>query len=227
MNNVGIRNEHTFKTTNTKNMNSNPIYLYKCPSCGTLAEMPDPMDLFEYGVKTYSDFSINLSKYHISPHLAMCTDCNTIYWLCKENKIERDAIDSKSGVAEIEEMRFLELDDYFVALSNGVVKNGYDEMVVRRQIWWLYNDRVKVGKGLCKDKDDLVRWGVNLECLLRLFDPLDMYNKLAIAEINRNLGAFDNCINILNSIEEGEFVDFKKQLIKECKRRNRWVVEIY
>lgn len=207
-------------------MNSTPLDLYKCPSCGTLAEKPDPMDLFEYGVKTYSDFSINLSKHHLSPHLAMCTDCNTIYWLCEENEFELDAIDDKDRMGEIEEMKFLELDDYFRALSNGVVKSKFDELVVRRQIWWLYNDRVKVGKGLCKDRDDLVRWSGNLECLLRLFDPLDMYNKLAIAEINRNLGAFDNCISILNSIEEGEFVDYKKQLKKECGRRVRLVIEI-
>ena len=70
------------------------------------------------------------------------------------------------------------------------------------------------------------RWCVNLEHYLRLFEKLGAGSKIIIAEINRNLGAFDNCIKIIEGIEDDEWPETRERIIEECKRKNRWVVEI-
>lgn len=207
-------------------MNTPPRFILKCPSCGMLVKRPDPMDMFANEVKRYSDFSINISEHNTFPLLAKCSDCNAIFWLCKENSVEESAIADKNKVLEIDKMKFLDLEDYVSALTNGIVESETDELMVREEIWWLYNDRVKVGKALYTDRDDFIRWSFNLERLLRLLDPSNLLDKVAIAEINRNLGAFDNCVRILNSIETDDLIEVREQLIEECRRRNRWVVEI-
>ena len=208
-------------------MNSKPIiYIYKCPNCGTLMKRPNTSDLLRDGTKFYSDFSVNISKNDVWPRIAKCRECDTISWLRKVNEVEQDAIEGKSKMSDIKEIKYLDLEDYFSVLSNGIVENETDEVLVRRNIWWLYNDRIKVGKPLYKDKDDLKRWTNNIEHYLRLLESLGSGSKLVIAEINRNLGEFDNCISMLNSIEDDEWLDYRKRLIVECERKNRWVVEV-
>lgn len=211
-------------------MNTNPVCIFKCASCDTLVKRPDTRDFLKEEMKRYSDFSVNMAKYHIWPRLAKCRDCDSIFWLRKVNSVELSTIANKDIVVDIKDTAYLDLEDYYSALSNGMVESMEDELMVRRQIWWLYNDRVKLGHALCNDKDDLMRWSINLERILALAsthnDPLDVYHKVMIAEINRNLGAFDNCIGIIQSIEGDEIIDIREQLIAECERRNRWVVEI-
>ena len=47
-----------------------------------------------------------------------------------------------------------------------------------------------------------------------------------IAEIYRNLGDFEKCINIIQSIDNDEFNWIKEKIINECKRNNKCVIEL-
>ena len=208
-------------------MNSKQIlHIYKCPNCDTLTKRPNPIDLFRDGTIYYSDFSVNISKNDVWARIAKCRECDTIFWLRKVNKVEQESIENESEIADIKDLKYLDLEDYFTVLSRGDFEDERDEVVVRRNIWWLYNDRIKVGKPLYTDKDDLIRWSDNLEHYLKLLENLEIGSKIVIAEINRNLGAFDNCIKIIEGIEDDEWPETRERLIEECKRKNSWVVEI-
>ena len=187
---------------------------------------PNTSDLLRDGTKFYSDFSVNISKNCVWPRIAKCRECDTISWLRNLNRVKPKVVYDESLVADIKDVGYLDLEDYFTVLSSGIVENETDEVLVRRNIWWLYNDRVKLGKPIYKDKDDLKRWTNNIEHYLRLLETTGIVDKVVIAEINRNLGEFDNCISILNSIEDDQWLEYRKRLIAECERKNRWVVEI-
>ena len=87
-------------------------------------------------------------------------------------------------------------------------------------------------------KNDEMRWKKNLIELLNLLNRqnifrriLNLPNKSAVndkimkAEIYRNLGDFENCIRIIQSIDNQGMNWLKVQFVKECERKNRWVIE--
>ncbi len=120
---------------------------------------------------------------------------------------------------------FLKLDDYFRALGTQIAKNREDEIFIRKRIWWAYNDRLRNGQAIFESAADVTRWKENVKTLLKLLDASAINDLLMMAEINRNLGGdFESCIILLNKIEDEELNWVKATLIKECKRKNRWVV---
>lgn len=202
-------------------------YLFECPQCGTLVKKPNVMDYRGDGeMKRYSDLSLNLGKYTLPTRITKCRNCDTVFWFRPENRHLLEDITDKSRLVSMNDFVFLDLEDYYRVIDNGLIEEKNDEVKIRRQIWWLYNDRVKLGKSLFNDKDDLIRWSLNLERLLALIDTSMAYGIVMVAEINRNLGAFDRCMDLINSIEGNDAIDFRRHLTEECERKNRWVVEV-
>lgn len=178
-------------------------------------------------MKRYSDLSLNLGKYILPTRITKCRNCDTVFWFKEENRYLLEDITDKSRLVGMNDFVFLDLEDYYRAIANGLIEEKNDELIIRRQIWWLYNDRVKQGKALYNDMNDMIRWSTNLERLLALIDSSMAYGIVMIAEINRNLGAFDRCMELINSIEDDDdTIDFRRHLIEECERKNRWVVEV-
>ncbi|MCF8332225.1 MAG: hypothetical protein K9H84_07220, partial [Bacteroidales bacterium] len=66
----------------------------------------------------------------------------------------------------------------------------------------------------------------NLKKLKALLDQSDINQKIMIAEINRNLGEFENCISIIESIDHEELLWLKDKFIHECKRKNKLVIAL-
>jgi hypothetical protein len=47
-----------------------------------------------------------------------------------------------------------------------------------------------------------------------------------MAEIKRNLGEFESCVTILKGIDIEEVEWLKEKMLRECERKNRWVVQV-
>jgi len=85
---------------------------------------------------------------------------------------------------------------------------------------------LSIYKSLFEDKDDKKRWEENAKSLLSLLDKSNEYQRVLIAEIKKNLGDFEGCISDMESIDNNEAEWLKEIFINECKRKNRWVVEL-
>lgn len=68
-------------------------------------------------------------------------------------------------------------------------------------------------------------WNQNCEALLELLDVNDVNQKIMIAEIYRNKGEFDKCMDLINSIESSEFDGLKEAFNKECESKNMKVFQ--
>ncbi|HHU97874.1 MAG TPA: hypothetical protein GXX67_11530 [Petrimonas sp.] len=137
----------------------------------------------------------------------------------------RERFTAEWGKAD--EVEFLSIEDYFKTLENKAYENIGEEFLIRLDIWMSYNDRIREGKEIFVDEDYELKWAENCYKLIELALPFVPENKLMIAELNRNLGKFEECIyHLLNEIITQDLLWIKEKLITECYCENRWVIEL-
>lgn len=205
-----------------------PNYIYKCPNCGNILTRGSLMSGNTYGSKTFSDGRTIAPMLPEFPELTKCKECHTFLWVSELKEIAKyqwgDLENTKWKNAET--VRFLEIEEYFKAIEIGFAKNNVDELFIRFRIWWAYNDRVREGENIFNDEADEIRWEENIRKMINIFDKSDINHIIMIAEINRNLGDFKKCIEVIESIDDEELNWIKEKFINECKLKNRWVVAL-
>ncbi len=209
-------------------MQPGPNYVYKCPRCGNLLTVGSILSGNTIGAKIYSDGKRIAPMLPDFPDLTKCKKCETIFWLSKLRKIGRyewgDKMNSKWAKAD--EANFLGIDDYFRALSENVAENVEEELFIRNQVWWAYNDRKRDNKSLFTDEHDQLMWWENCHKLISLLDQADLEQKIMTAEIYRNLGEFDTCIRIIQSIDNDDLKWLKEKFMHECDQKNTYVIRL-
>lgn len=212
-----------------------PDYVYKCPNCGNLVKIGSMAGITSlmsgntFGAKIYSDGKGIAPMLPDFPKLTKCKKCDTIFWWSKLEEIggyiDWDN-DQKTLCQKADKAKFLEIDDYFKAIEAGIAENENEEFLIRQRIWWAFNDKTRNGKKIFKNANDELRWNDNIKKFLILLDESDINQKIMIAEINRNLGDFENCVRIIQSIDDNGLNWLKKQFINECRRKNKLVIEL-
>lgn len=178
-----------------------------------------------FNAKLFSDGKMVAPMLPDFPDLTKCKRCNTLLWLSKLKEIETyDWIDEESSIwKKADEAEFLSIKDYYKALNEGLAENQQEELFIRRCIWWAYNDRIRKRKKQFDDENDKLKWEDNCKKLILLLDQSDSEQKIMIADIKRNLGDFEGCFAIIESITDVEYTWLKEKFFKECEKRNRRV----
>jgi hypothetical protein len=205
-----------------------PLYVYECPNCGTLLTQRSLMSGNTFDQKIFSDGKRIARMLPEYPNLTKCKKCNTIFWLSKLKEIGTYewGDDSNLEWRDADKAKFLEIDDYYIALKTGIAESVEEELFIRQRIWWAYNDRIRNGQKIFIDENDELHWKENVNKLMTLLDRSDIKQRLMIAEINRNLGDFENCISIIQSIDTDDLNWLKEKYVTECERKNKWVIEL-
>ncbi|MFW5759169.1 MAG: hypothetical protein ACOCYO_10850 [Bacteroidota bacterium] len=100
------------------------------------------------------------------------------------------------------------------------------ELYLRKSHWHEINYRIISQKEVFHSKKEELFWEENLKHLLKLLNPKITEDCCLIAEIHRNLGNFQKSLDTLNTIHGEKYSLFKEILTNECKKENRWVVEL-
>ncbi len=211
-----------------------PDYIYKCPNCGNLLKRGSLMSGNTIGMQIFSDGKSEAPMLPDFPDLTKCTKCNTIFWLSKLKEIGTYEWGDKENPswANADNVEFLNVEDYFRAIDEGLAENRQEELFIRQSIWWKYNDRIRIFFKMRKhetpyvNENDEIKWRENCSKLMNLLDPSDLDQKIMIAEIKRNLGNFEDCLDIIKQINDKNLNWLKTTLINECKKGNRWVVRL-
>lgn len=207
-----------------------PNYVYKCPNCGNYLIQESIVSGNTLGAEIYSDGKRIAPMLPAFPDLTKCSKCNKILWLSKLKKVGEYSPDfDMPDVPEwqdAEQVKFLQLKEYFEALEQRVFKKKSEELFIRKRIWWSYNDRIRNGEKIFKDRQDELRWKDNLNKLIKLLKVSDYGHKIMMAEIKRNLGEFESCVSILNGIDIEDVEWLKEKMLRECEKKNRWVVQV-
>lgn len=97
----------------------------------------------------------------------------TILWLSKLKVIGAyqwgDNTNSNWQIADKAE--FLNIEDYFRALYEGLAENMQEEIFIRQRIWWSYNDKIREGQEIFNDESDELLWTENTKKLKTLLVP--------------------------------------------------------
>lgn len=208
-----------------------PDSIYKCPHCENLLKRGSLMSGNTLNSKLYSDGKRVAPMLPDFPNLTKCEKCNNIFWLSNLEEIggyskwhdsridERfKTEDMKSKWEMADEVAFLGVEDLCRALT--VAKDAKEEKAIRIWIWWTFNDRIRGGGDtLFVETNDKGLWEENCKALIKILDDTDFNEKLMIADLYRNLGEFNNCIDIIDSIDQDD-VNWLKDPMEYLARKN-------
>lgn len=205
-----------------------PDYVYQCPNCGHLLTNGSLLSGNTIGARVFSDGKEIAPMLPDFPNLTKCKKCEEIFWLSKLDEIGTYdwGYCENSEWQEADKAEFLEIEDYFNAISQGKAENRDEELLVRQLIWWTYNDRIRDGEDIFNDEQDEALWIDNVQKLKNLLDHSDLNQRIMKAEICRNLGDFKACVNLIQSIDDDGLNWLKELFTIECNKKNRWVIEL-
>ena len=193
---------------------------YKCPNCGHLLSTISLISGNTMGSTQYSDgYQVAFMLPYI-PLISSCFNCHTLFWLDEKSLVENSDGNDAEG-AEI-----LRLEECQRALDNENYKNTEEEIYLRTQLWWAYNDRVRGNKQLFSSESDTAKWQYNLEQLLAILDPEYNEDLVMMVEIYRNLGDFKKSRAFLARLQNDvlyDYEDLKAKFEKEIKKKNTLV----
>jgi tetratricopeptide (TPR) repeat protein len=124
--------------------------------------------------------------------------------------------------------RFLHIDEYVLALQNkDVCSSKEDEYYIRLKLWHTFNDRIRNGQPLFENDSEKKHWEDNCRQLIALINSNKGPDKVMIAELKRNLGEFEEAVNLLDSIRhrgnEWWVID---QIKAACEKKNTLVFRL-
>jgi len=230
-----------------------PDTIYQCPQCDNCISVGSLMSGNTFGAKLYSDGKCVAGMMPEFPKITRCSKCKTIFWISKAKKIGQRGFvvtDILEGTIEDQKYqnaqtaRFLSLQQYILALEIPIYTSFEEEFYIRKRLWWYSNDRVRDGKistrllwyfiDRLRDGKSLFIFGFNrrrlfenTNRLLVLLYATNDNEKVMLAELYRNLGHFEKCMDILNSIEDPEFNSIKAAFKKKCNDKNTKVFKLY
>ena len=202
--------------------------IFECPNCKNPMSNGINLSVLHFGGKLYSD-GIRIAP-HIKefPEITKCKKCNSLFSLSNINYKEESFIIPPS---DIDQAELLNLHNYLAILIQNDMNlsklNSNSELYIRKNIWWGFNDRLRNNEALFQDDksgffDEIFEetlWKSNLNRLLEIMPFNTDDQKIAIAEINRNLGNFDECLRLMQSLNI-HFAWIKSHFVFECKREN-------
>ena len=197
----------------------------KCPNCKAESLFRGLASSNTFGAIWFSDMKMVAEMLPDTPSLTVCEACNKFFWI---KDIQREYRDydyiSKSNSKWV---RFLTFDEYLSALKiKSICNSDENERYIRIKIWWLFNDRVREKQDLFQSEEDQNTWKSNIERLIELLENTDSDNKFILADLYRNIGNFNQCLKLINSINNPEDEWIKPQYQKECGKKNTNVFKL-
>ncbi len=205
-----------------------PTQLIECPTCKSLMKKPGWLSGNTFGAKIYSDGKKVAEMLPNFPQITKCKKCNNIFWV-KDAKVIGEFEWGNKISQEWEaapELGFLSIEDYHSALNSDLSIDKNHELYFRKNIWWSFNDRQRNDLPFFNNDEERQLWFENLKKLCELLDENNTEQQIMKAEVYRNLGRFDDCKIIINSISIPELEWIKEKYIKACDEQNQNVIQL-
>jgi hypothetical protein len=186
------------------------------------------------------------------PHqsnLTKCKKCNTIFFLHNSKRSEESIYGKKHP--KDQEPESLNFDEIVRALKEKVAKTKYEKYLVRSELRCAFNNRIRgemrmeniqhlnakkiavLEQQLFTNEKEKKFFYANCKAMIKLCNPKEAEDLLIIADLYRNLGEFETCMEIIDNLKgklAEENYNYKKisyNYKRECKRRNPLVFELY
>ena len=204
-------------------MDIGPSTIYYCPECKKLIAKMNTTSYWENSgaVTVYSDgerkgCDAGIQTTHFTPDFGKCPFCNALFFARNLKKAGNDS--------EYEDYKYIGdpvFDDYIKAVKRKIAKTQDEEIEARVKLWQALNDSIRDNRVQDRRDIDAERtffldeyaklWEDNCKILLSLLEKkiekcVDKdeicFICVTIAELNRNLGNFDACFDIIENLPE-------------------------
>lgn len=189
----------------------------ECPSCGAHHKMRKPKTKLN-SYEIYSDGKTISPELDEALEVAACAACGECFWIEDANLPKMEVTE------EMPSLKPLTIAQYGGMLDAEVITTDEEE-ILRMELLWAFNDRVRADKPMFENEGDEELWAQNMTILYNLLDSADVYSRLLKAEIDRERGEFDRAEEILSKIKEGQLAGIKNQLMNAIKYKEREVVK--
>lgn len=189
-------------------METQVFELVECVSCGAKHKMlKTPKRLKHFDI--YSDGKTVSSELSDALEVTRCLSCNSFFWIDDAKSYTSD-----EAMGDIPMIVALNVEEYISLLNDdSCFKTTDEEEILRRELLWAFNDRIRNGKQKFENDLEQAVWRENMNVLLKLLDETDVFSRLQRAEIAREIGEFELALKILNGIKDASLYDIKKQMI--------------
>jgi hypothetical protein len=205
-----------------------PAEIIECPACKSLMQVPSLMSGNTFGAKFYSDGKRVAAMLPDFPKITKCKKCKTIFWVKDATVLGLNEWGNPNHEKWYYAPRvsFLKMEDYQSALELPVNKDKESELIIRKKIWWLFNDRLRKKRPLLKNEAERELWVENLNKLSVLFDETEIEQQILKAEVFRNLGRFDECNKLISAITDTDYTWLKEKYINACEKQNQKLIQL-
>lgn len=201
-----------------------PILIIPCPVCSFQGKKRTLISGNTFGAVLWSDGKKVAPMLPEYPYLVKCRKCGSFFYTR-----EKDAIgeyswsdQEKDKWPNVDFFEFPSFTEYFEALGTEI-----DELYIRHMAFKSYNDYIRNNKEdeITMDMRDL--YFDNLKSLLYLFSEEEPKEIFSLIEINRQLGRFEKCKELLNKIDDNEGGELKKLFAQEIEKKNTRLFRLF
>ena len=191
-------------------MRPGPDKVCECPKFKGPARVFTLLSGNTLGAEVWTDGKMIAPMLPTPPEITRCQHCGHYYWISDAKVVgylgylhDDETLKVPSAWKTAERVRELTEAEYLEAIRLGAADNGEKELRLRIWAWWSSNDplRTKSQRPINRTNSVFIRSPeaiMNMERLLELLDIKELNQRLKKAELLRELGRFDDAINLLD-----------------------------
>ncbi|MBN2892529.1 MAG: hypothetical protein JXL97_11730 [Bacteroidales bacterium] len=201
-------------------------YIYECPNCQNKIANGSLMSGNTFGAIHYSDGFMHAPMLPEFTAITKCKKCDTIFWLKNNSEITelKPFADTNSNFDDVQNAEFLNIEEYNLALEQKIYSSTEEEMYLRQHLLWSINSTERGKNKIIPNFKYKKIKQKNTEKLLEILDLNIPEQRILVAELHRNSGNFEKCMEVLDNLEG--FEKIKNQFKIECEKKNTKVFQL-
>lgn len=209
-----------------------PDYIIACPYCASLSKSLGLMSMNTSGAVRWTDGKVEVSNLTYirehSPEIARCWCCSRVFWTEDAEAIGQIPSFARKGTVSpawenAPLLNSLSDEELLDALDEGLGSSPWREYQLRLLAWRALNDTFRNPSQPTKEFSISARQAANMESLIDFLDADNIHDLLIIAELERQLGRFDDALNTLGCIRFEWLVACKAEIQLQCHKQSRIV----
>lgn len=205
-----------------------PDSIIQCPFCSFQMRKLVLISGNTFRAVRWSDSKLEAPMLPYPIIYTVCSECHNFFRVKDAEVVwkgENDDDQTPEGYDEIERIRRLQPLENDRMLKSKLHYTPEEEKNIRREIWWGYHDRIRMGMKMYIATNDEALYHENALKLLAMMDEEDHSDRLLKAELFRNIGEFGKCLELLDGIEE-KLAYAAQQIREACESGKREVIRI-
>ena len=197
-------------------------FIRACPKCSAEIVQNAIMSGNTFGARMWTDGKMEAPMLPDYPLLVKCPDCKALLWIAEAKEIGRGGFfDGNPGWSNAKQPELLSESDLLRALMAGQLPAEKD-LYLRYRYWWTINDAYRTNTSAVAAFTPLQER--LLRSLADVFDVADPDQRIAKAEIFRELKMYDDCIRLLADPFDNETYAEVVAFIKDLAEKKQSVV---